>query len=344
MRVVVDEFDFENSSDEISSFYEKASYTNNEILKCCSDSERHIKTNSNKIDSKISNWKEKIKKLNDLKNKLTNEINQHKKDIESATKKAEKILKDTLKCNDESKISSLKNEHKSCEHKIDEANNKIKQKTEKLALVEEDIRVATEYLEKLKVMKEKNDSAKQDLEVTRQYVNNSISILATQANHCLVAISEMSRHIEEFNSFSYSSSSQYGNAPHLSVPSLHSSGKLSKRPASTPTVTRSVASPIKLTIPTKLRLISEDGPIIEIIGPYNDKVELGEDLTCVKKIYPSKCTVCIKKPITVPTPCFANIKELADYVLLFEFKSKMTLMGTRYTDGDGKIYFNYSGV
>ena len=60
----------------------------------------------------------------------------------------------------------------------------------------------------------------------------------------------------------------------------------------------------------------------------------------LKKLFPGKCSVCIKKPITTATPCFANIKELAEFVALFGFSGKMTTMGTRYVDAEGRIYFN----
>ena len=50
--------------------------------------------------------------------------------------------------------------------------------------------------------------------------------------------------------------------------------------------------------------------------------------------------MCSKKPITNAMPCLANIKELVEFVGLFGFSGKMTAMGMRYTDGEGRIYFN----
>jgi hypothetical protein len=339
MRVDVDDFDFDHSSSTIKDFSNQARLLHNDLNSCCNYSEGHVKTNEGKIDSKIASWNSKLARLNEMKRQLENEIKTHNNNRDQAIKRANSAANNHNSSTDQGKRDGYKREYESACRTANEEAKKAQEKSAKLALVIEDIRVATQYLNELNVIKGTNHEARNNLEVSRKYINSAINIADRESDRCLRAIDEMENHINRFNSFSYGSSYQYGNSYKISVPTFHNVHKIQSRPAPA-RVARAGTNAPKLTLPEKMRLISTDGNIVEIIGPYTEKAELGRDLSELKKLLPGKCSVCIKKPITSATPCFANIKELAEFVALFGFSGKMTSMGTRYVDGDGRIYFN----
>ena len=206
--------------------------------------------------------------------------------------------------------------------------------------IEADIKTACNYLSDLKRIKAVNEESKKDIEVAKEYFTNAYTDMRDGVKRCSTAIGEMRRHIEAFNSTSYSSASYEGSAPHISVPTMHRAASLPKRPEISHTQPSGRAGTSHFTIPSKMRIVANDDPLIEVIGVYGDKEELGKNLAQVKNQY-KKFTLCIKKPITDATPCFDNIKLLADYLSEQGLKAKMTPLGTRYTDFEGKIYFIY---
>ena len=339
MRVDIDDFDFDNSHSAIKDFCDQARLLYDDLNRCCNYSESHVKTNEGKIDSKISSWNSKLTRLNEMKRQLESEIRTHNDNKNRAIQKANSAASSYNSSKDESKRSGYKREYESAVRTANEEAKKAQEKSAKLQQVNEDIRVATQYLNELNVIKGANHEARNNLEVSRKYINAAMNVADRESNRCFRAIAEMEKHINRFNSFSYGSAYQYGNSSRISVPTFHHAHKIQSRPAAAKVVRAGTSAP-KLTLPEKMRLVSSDGNIVEIIGPYTDKAELGRDLSELKKLFPGKCSVCIKKPITTATPCFANIKELAEFVALFGFSGKMTTMGTRYVDAEGRIYFN----
>ena len=339
MRVDINDFDFDNSSSAINDFLGRARSLHTDIMRCASDSERHVNENARKIQSKISSWTDKLNRLRKMRKECEEAYEREKRRCQDHLDRAQSI-RDVMYKEDISdvKFKNYSFEVEFEEREADAARERANKQVERAHEIDEDIKVATAYLNELSIINGVNDTARRNLDNAVNYLEIAMNVADIQSQRCFKAISAMESHINRFNAFNYGNSHQYGAYSKVSVPEFIAPQKL--RYATAPKVARGQTAAPKISIPAKMRLFSNDEPIVEIIGPYTDKAELGTDLTTLRKLYPNKCSVCIKKPITTETPCFANIKEMAEFVNLFGFSGRMTAMGTRYTDGEGRIYFN----
>lgn len=339
MRVDINDFDFDNSSSEIDRFCGSARRLYTDLQRCASYSGNHVNENARKIQSKISSWTDKLNRLRKMRKECEEAYEREKRRCQDHLDRAQSI-RDVMYKED---ISDVKFKNYSFEVEFEEreaedARKRANEQVERAREIDEDIKVATQYLNELSIINGVNDTARRNLDNAVNYLEIAMNVADIQSQRCFKAISAMESHINRFNSFNYSNSYQYGAYSKISTPEFVAPQKL--RYATAPKVARGQTAAPKISIPEKMRLFSSNEPIVEIIGPYTDKTELGADLTTVRKLYPNKSGICIKKPITNATPCFANIKEMAEFVNLFGFSGRMTAMGTRYTDGEGRIYFN----
>lgn len=337
MRVDINDFDFDNSSSEIDRFCGSARRLYTDLQRCASYSGNHVNENARKIQSKISSWTDKLNRLRKMRKECERIYKNEMDHRDVLLDQARQCCEIAAKPDCQFRESHLRDaEFKGRE--ADQAYARAQKELEKIREIDEDIKVATQYLNELSMINGVNDMAAKNLENAIYYLELAVEIAENQSNRCLRGIAKMEEHINRFNSFNYSNSYQYGAYSKISTPEFVAPQKL--RYATAPKVARGQTAAPKISIPEKMRLFSSNEPIVEIIGPYTDKTELGADLTTVRKLYPNKSGICIKKPITNATPCFANIKEMAEFVNLFGFSGRMTAMGTRYTDGEGRIYFN----
>lgn len=232
------------------------------------------------------------------------------------------------------------------QQKLNDLQAKLREVQQKIALVTADISTAESYIALMKETKHMIAEAKSYLGEISQYVNDGSSRMYEDCSSADRAVDELRTHFERYNSKSYMDSPYRGTSPTLRIPELggavFGAGAYvagANYGSNRSNMSEGAKKQATTAFPAKMRLKSESSRIVDVVGVYTDKNELSGDIDKVKSLLGSKITFRVKKPITQPTPCFENVKVLADFFEERGFHGKMTAMGTRYTDGEGCLHF-----
>ncbi len=361
-----------NSSErEITQFQAGVNAAQRELSGTICDSEEHIRNCDSKVNSRISTWKQKISTLKERIASLKDKIERKKSELqkkqneqaelrreldscrpprtvyyEETDKNGNTVTKSYVEDPDAEKKRRLQAELARVEREITEIQRELAEMQAQMEVLKHDLEVANQYLQKLELVKTQIGKAKTVLAEIKTLVANASDAAQVESESILSAIAQLEQCLLRYDSHSYASAASRGTAATFRIPELHSAsfgggGYVPSAGAARAQSSARTYAPEKESIPfpARLRLLSEKDRKVEIVGTYEDSVELVADIATVRKILGKSVTLCEKKPITTPTPCFATVKELHDFLTAEGFHAKLTAMGTRYTDMNGYIYF-----
>jgi len=371
MIINVSYSELESTQDKLSDFQSDVASTMHELLNkiCCS--EEHMNFCESKVRSRITEWQHKVSLLERRITVVKEEIRKTEDALRRKQEEAERLQRELANCRppktvyyqetdekgntvtksrvedpDGAKRARLQAELSRLLAEIANLERKLADLNQQLSVLESDRAIAIAYLQKMEQLNRKISQSKVVLSDVRRKVNGASSNAQEESATLLSAIDQMELALQRYDNHNYRDAYSCGTSSKIRIPNLHrssfrSGGYVPGAPSARTQRNAGTYAPERepLRFPAKLRLISEKDCKVEIIGVYEESAELATDIDTARKILGKHMTFCVKKPITVPTPCFATVKDLHDFLTMQGFHAKLTAMGTRYTDMNGYIYF-----
>lgn len=356
MIINVNDYELENSLDEVKEFINKNNNFLNYINSIIYDTSKRLNNMSSDINQKLSKWNNILNLLKQRNDKLTLE----KKQLESNIKRLneeyiitsnkinnlrepyyseeikyvdgievkEKVYIDPdgdLRTQLQSKIITLKN-------KINESKKKLDNINEELQILKEDIDNIKKYLDKLKEANKNIIDAKNIISNCKSIITKSVN----NTNNNLVDISNkidiLKEYINEFNSLTYNfyNYEQNYNIKKINYCIDYDSSHSNNISFALNNITNNNLSKEL----NKLSLL--DSKTVEIIGKYENESELSNDLDNLNS---NIKIIKVKKLFKSFIPFYENIKTLTSYFENKGFIPKYNSLGSRYFDIDNNMYF-----